>query len=131
MTDSFEIAADDFLVGMFETALASGEAITAVHVPKPKRVAYAKFSNPASRYAVVGVFVAETPDGIRVFIIGAATSEFRHGGIEGAWTNNFAPGAIEGIGGDAGLMNSDIYPSAEFRANLDGVIARRATASLA
>lgn len=131
VTDSREIAADDFFVGMFDTALEPAEIIREVRFPKPKRAAYVKFPNPASRYAVVGVFVAEAPDSIRVAITGAAVSVFRHGGMEAALANNFAPHAVEGIGGDVSLMNSDIHASAEYRAHLVGVMARRAVASIA
>lgn len=130
VTDAREIAADDFFTGMFETALESGEIIREVRFPRAKRAAYAKFPNPASRYAIVGVFVAEAADGIRVAVTGAAASVFRHGGMEAALAGSFAPDAVAGMGGDAGLMNSDIHASAEYRAHLVGVMARRAVASI-
>ncbi len=131
VNNSREIAADDFFTGMFETALQPGEIIREVRFPRAKRAAYSKFPNPASRYAVVGVFVAEAADGIRVAVTGAAASVFRHGSIEAALAGSFSADAVTGMGGDAGLMNSDIHASAEYRAHLVGVMARRAVASIA
>ncbi len=131
VTDAREITADDFFTGMFETALEPGEIIREVRFPKPKRAAYAKFPNPASRYAIVGVFAAEAADGIRVAVTGAAASVFRHDGMEAALANAFNADAVAGMGGDAGQMNSDIHASAEYRAHLVGVMARRAVASIA
>lgn len=131
VTDAREIAADDFFTGMFETALEPGEIIREFRFPKPKRAAYGKFPNPASRYAIVGVFVAEAADGVRVAVTGAAAFVFRHSGMEGALSGNFSAGALDGMAGDPGAMNSDIHASAEYRAHLVGVMARRAVASIA
>ena len=130
VTDTREIAADAFFTGMFETALEEGEIVREFRFPKPKRAAYSKFPNPASRYAIVGVFVAEAADGIRVAVTGAAPCVFRHGGMEAALAGNFSAGALDGLKGDAGAMNSDIHASAEYRAHLVGVMARRAVASI-
>jgi aerobic carbon-monoxide dehydrogenase medium subunit len=131
VTDSREIAADVFFTGMFETALEEGEIIREFRFPKPKRAAYSKFPNPASRYAIVGVFAAEAADGIRVAVTGAAPCVFRHGGMEAALAGNFSAKALDGIKGDAAVRNSDIHASAEYRAHLVGVMARRAVASIA
>lgn len=131
VTDAREIAADDFFTGMFETALEPGEIIREFRFPKAKRAAYAKFPNPASRYAIVGVFVAEIASGVRVAVTGAAPSAFRHGEMEAALAGDFSAAAIAGLKGDAGEMNSDIHASAEYRAHLVGVMARRAVAAIA
>ena len=131
VTDAREIAADDFFTGMFETALEPGEIIREFRFAKAKRAAYAKFPNPASRYAIVGVFVAEMADGVRVAVTGAGPCAFRHGEMEAALAGNFSADAIAGLKGDAGEMNSDIHASAEYRAHLVGVMARRAVAAIA
>ena len=131
VTTARESAADDFFTGMFETALEAGEIIREFRFPKPKRAAYVKFPNPASRYAVVGVMVAETAGGVRVAVTGAGPCVFRHGGMEAALAGNFAAGALDGMKGDAAVMNSDIHASAEYRAHLVGVMARRAVAAIA
>ncbi|MCA8929338.1 MAG: xanthine dehydrogenase family protein subunit M [Alphaproteobacteria bacterium] len=131
VTDRRAIAADDFFAGMFETALEPGEIIREFRFPKSKRAAYVKFPNPASRYAIVGVFVAETAGGTRVAVTGAASCVFRHGDMEAALAGNFAADAIADLQGDAAEMNSDIHASAEYRAHLVGVMARRAVASIA
>jgi len=131
VTSDREIPADEFFTGMFETALEPGEIIREVRFPKAKRAAYAKFPNPASRYAVVGVFVAEAPDGVRVAVTGAAPSVFRHAEMEQALAGNFSVDAISGMKGNPEEMNSDIHASAEYRAHLVGVMARRAVASIA
>jgi len=129
-TDRREINADAFYKGLFETALEPGEIVVAVRFAKPKRAAYSKFPNPASRYAVVGVMVAELSDGIRVAVTGAAGCAFRASAMEDALGKNFSADALEDIAVDAGDMNSDMHASAEYRAHLVGVMARRATQSL-
>jgi len=129
-TDRREIAADDYFRGMFETALDAGEIVLSVSFPKPKRAAYAKFPNPASRYAVVGVMVAETADGIRVAVTGAGGCAFRASAMEDALGKNFSADALEGIAIDAENLNSDLHASAEYRAHLVNVMARRAVAAL-
>jgi len=126
VTTRREISADDFFVGMFETALQPGEIIRHVRFPVPARAAYAKFPNPASRYAVVGVFVADSGSGVRVAITGAAPSVFRHRDMEQALAGEFSAGAIDGIKVDASDLNGDLHASAEYRAALVPVMARRA-----
>ncbi len=114
---------------MFATALEPGEIITAVEFPVPEKAAYEKFRNPASRYAMVGVFVAKTKDGVRVAVTGAGQDGvFRHKEMEQALAANFAPDAIAKITTPASGLNSDIHASAEYRAHLIGVIAKRAIA---
>jgi len=128
-TDRRSIKADDFFQGMFTTALEQGEIITAVEFPAPEKSGYEKFRNPASRYAIVGVYVAKTPGGVRVAVTGAGQNGvFRHTAMEQALTANFSPDAIAKIVTPADGMNGDIHASAEYRAHLVGVIARRAVA---
>ena len=129
VTDSREISGADFFTGMFETALEPNEIITAVRFPIPAKAAYAKFRNPASRYAVVGVFVAQTAAGVRVAVTGAAATVFRHDAMEEALTGNFSPAALDGIATPADELNSDIHATAAYRANLVGVMAKRAVAA--
>jgi len=128
-TNKRSIKADDFFTGLFETALGEGEIVTAVSFPKPEKAGYAKFPNPASRYAMVGVFVAKTAGGVRVAVTGAAACVFRHEGLEKALGANFAAEAVNGVKIDATDLNSDIHGSADYRAHLIGVMARRAVAA--
>ena len=130
ITTGREISADDYFLGMFTTALGPGEIITQVRFPQATRAAYAKFRHPASGYAVVGVFVSETDQGIRVAVTGAGGCVFRHTAMEAALNRDFAPDALEGIGTDAADLNSDTHASAAYRAHLVGVMARRAVASV-
>jgi carbon-monoxide dehydrogenase medium subunit len=131
-TNKREIKADDFFQGMFTTALEPGELITSVTFPVPEKSAYEKFRNPASRYPIVGVFVAKFPSGVRLAITGAGQSGvFRHTEMEKALSANFSPDAIAGITTPADGLNSDIHASSEYRAHLCGVIARRAVAKAA
>jgi carbon-monoxide dehydrogenase medium subunit len=123
------IAADDFFTGMFATALEDGEIVTQVSFPKPKRAGYAKVVNPASRYAMVGVFVAEFANGVRGAVTGAGPGVFRVPEMEAALTKSFSPAAIEGIAISPDGLNSDIHGSAEYRAHLVGVMAKRAIAA--
>lgn len=128
-TDRRSIAADDFFQGMFTTALEPDELITAIEFPIPERSNYEKFRNPASRYAMVGVFVAKGPAGTRVAITGAGQGGvFRHTAMEQALASNFSADAIAGVTTPADGLNGDIHASAEFRAHLIGVMARRAVA---
>lgn len=129
-TDRREIGADEFFKGLFETALEPDEIVIAVRFPRPKRAAYSKFPNPASRYAVVGVMVAETADGIRVGVTGAASCAFRATAMEEALGGDFSAAALEGIKIDAAELNSDLHASAEYRAHLVGVMAKRAVQAL-
>ncbi len=125
-TDRRKIAADDFFTGLFETALARDEVVTAVHFPVPKRAAYAKFAHRASKYALVGVMVAETAQGVRVAVTGAGAKVFRVPAMEAALAKSFSADAIAGITVPASELNSDAEASAEYRAHLIGVMAKRA-----
>jgi carbon-monoxide dehydrogenase medium subunit len=125
-TNQRTIAADDFFKGMFETALQDGEIITAVRFPKPSKAGYAKFPNPASRYAIVGVMVAQTGGQTRVAVTGAAPSVFRLTDAERALASNFSAAALDNLSVSADDLNSDIHASAEYRAHLVKVMAKRA-----
>jgi carbon-monoxide dehydrogenase medium subunit len=128
-TNKRSIAADDYFQGMFTTALEQGELITSVTFPIPQKAAYEKFKNPASRYAIVGVFAAKFPNGARVGVTGASQSGvFRHEAMEKALSANFSPDATVGVSTPADNMNGDIHASAEYRAHLVGVITKRAVA---
>ncbi|MGF1563135.1 MAG: FAD binding domain-containing protein [Geminicoccaceae bacterium] len=129
-TDRREIAAEDFFTGMFETALEDDELVIAVHFPVPEKSAYAKFANPASRYAIVGVFVAMTSDGPRVAVTGAGPCVFRASSIEQAIASGGAE-AIDGATVDGSDFNEDIHASAAYRAHLVKVMAKRAMMALA
>jgi carbon-monoxide dehydrogenase medium subunit len=128
-TNQREIAADDFFRGMFETALGDDEVITAVSFPKPVKAGYMKFPNPASRYAIVGVMVAQTGGGVRVAVTGAGPCVFRLSDFESALARSFSADAIKGLSVSPSGLNSDIHASAEYRAHLVGVMARRAVAA--
>lgn len=125
-TNKREIKADDFFKGMFETALEPGEIITAVVFPKPEKAGYAKFANPASRYAVVGVMVAKTGGGVRVAVTGAGPVVFRVAEMEQALASNFSADAVKGIKVPSAGLNSDLHASAEYRAHLVSVMAAQA-----
>jgi carbon-monoxide dehydrogenase medium subunit len=129
-TDRREIAADDYYRGMFETALEPKEIVQAVRFRKPRRAAYAKFPNPASRYAVVGVMVAETADGIRVGVTGAAPCAFREKAFEEALNATFSAAALDGLLIESGNLLSDLHATSEYRAHLITVMAKRAIKSL-
>src|SRR3984893_9454944 len=124
-TNKREIAADNFFTGLFETALEEGEIVTAVRFPKVAQANYQKFRNPASRYAIVGVFVAKTPAGVRLAVTGAGACVFRVAAMEAALAANFSPDAIKDIQVPQDGLNSDIHASAEYRAHLVTVMARR------
>ncbi|MCI0517545.1 MAG: xanthine dehydrogenase family protein subunit M [Woeseiaceae bacterium] len=128
-TDRRDIPAADFFTGMFETALAPAEILTSVVFRQPKRAAYAKFPNPASRYAVVGVMVAEHADAVRVAVTGAGPRAFRAPQLEQALSRNFSPASLDGLHIDADDFNSDMHATAEYRAHLVLVMARRAVAA--
>ena len=125
-TNQRTIKAGDFFQGMYATALNSGELITAIAFPIPKRAAYAKFKQAASRFALVGVFVAETGSGARVAITGASNGVFRHPGLEAALNQSFTPEAVQNVAIDANPLNSDLHASAAYRANLIKVQTQRA-----
>ena len=132
ITNKREIVADDFFQGMYATALEADELITAVRFPVPKRAAYVKFKQAASRFALVGVFVADTGQGVRVAVTGAAQSGvFRHAGLEAALTASFEPGAVDAVAVDASDLNQDIHASAAYRAHIIKVVTARAVAKAA
>jgi carbon-monoxide dehydrogenase medium subunit len=125
-TDKRTIKADDFFLGMYATALDAGEIITSVSFPIPSKSAYAKFNQPASRFALVGVFVAQTAGGARVAITGAGNGVFRHAGMEAALTNSFTPEAVTGVAVDSTDLNADLHASKAYRAHLITVQTQRA-----
>ncbi len=129
VTDKREIAADHFFRGLFETALEPGELITAVKFPVPLAAGYAKAPNPASRFALVGVFVAKFASGTRVAVIGAGPVVFRVPAFEAALSHRFEPNAVNGHGIDPAGLNSDIHAEAAFRAHLITVMGKRAVAA--
>ncbi len=128
-TNKRDVAADDYFKGLFETALADDELIVSVSFPIPKRAAYQKFPQPASRYAMVGVMVAETDSGIRVGVTGAGPCAFRVPAMENALGAKFAAESVANITIPSDGLNSDIHGSAEYRAHLVGVMAKRAVAA--
>jgi carbon-monoxide dehydrogenase medium subunit len=125
-TDRRKIVADDFIVGPFDTALADGELITAVHFPIPEQAAYIKFSNSASRFALVGVFVAKSGADVRVAVTGAGANAFRVRELEDALKKDFSATAARATRVPADDLNSDIHASAAYRAHLIPVLAGRA-----
>ena len=129
-TSQRKIAADDFFQGMFTTALQDGELITAISFPKPQGAAYLKFVQPASRFALVGVFVARTDGGVRVAVTGAGQGVFRHHALEDALNRDFSVAAAAGVKIDASELNADIHASAAYRANLISVQTQRAVAKI-
>jgi carbon-monoxide dehydrogenase medium subunit len=129
-TNARAIAADDFFKGLYETALNPGEIITSVSFPVPEKAAYVKFKQPASRFAIVGVFVAKTAGGVRVAVTGAKACVFRVKALEDALSKNFSAAACDGVTVPADGMNADLHGSAEYRASLIPVLAKRAVASL-
>ncbi|MCC5976561.1 MAG: xanthine dehydrogenase family protein subunit M [Salinarimonas sp.] len=130
ITNKRKIPAEEFFTGMFDTALEEGEIITKVSFPIPAKAAYAKFRNPASRYALAGVFVSKRGSDIRVAVTGAGSDGvFRWGEAEEALAKRFAPKSLDGMSPPAKGMNTDIHADAEYRAHLVGVMARRAVAA--
>jgi carbon-monoxide dehydrogenase medium subunit len=125
-TNKREIPADAFFSGMFETALGRDEIVTAVHFPKPDKGAYAKFPNPASRYSMAGVYVARTGGTVRVAVTGAGPTAFRWVEAENALAQDFSAKALDNLKVAADGLNSDIHASAEYRAHLIKVMAKRA-----
>lgn len=125
-TDRRTIAADAFFKGIFDTVLADGEIITAVSFPVPERAGWCKFKQPASRFALVGVFVAKGAHGVRVAVIGAGPGVFRVEALESGLARSWSAAACDGIEIDASTLNTDIHASAEYRAALIPVLARRA-----
>jgi len=130
VTNRREIAADDFFQGMFTTALEAGEIITAVKFPIPEKAAYAKFLQPASRFALTGAFVAKYPGGVRVAITGASEGGvFRWSEAEAALSGNFSAAALAGMSAEADGMIGDLHGTPAYRAHLCGVMTRRAVAA--
>lgn len=130
VTHKREISADDFFTGLFETALKDGEIITEVRFPKPQAAGYAKFDQPASRFALVGVFVSRCNGDVRVAVTGASEEGvFRWADAEAALAEGFSPGALDGLTMSAGGMIGDVHGSPEYRAHLVGVMTRRAVAA--
>ena len=127
VTDRRQIAADDYFQGMFATALHEGEIITSVRLPIPQRAAYAKFVQPASRFALTAVFVAQYADGVRVAVTGASEGGvFRWDAAEAALSANFSADALAGLSCAADGMITDLHGTAAYRAHLVGVMTRRA-----
>jgi carbon-monoxide dehydrogenase medium subunit len=126
-TTKRRIAADDFFTGLFTTALDEGELITAVAFPIPKKAAYIKFKQPASRFALIGVFVAQTDAGVRVAVTGGGNGVFRHKELEDALGRSFTPAAA-GVKISPEGLSSDLHASAEYRAQLISVMTQRAVA---
>ena len=126
-TDKRDRAAGDYFTGMFETALDEDEVITAVSFPKPEAASYVKFPNPASRYAMVGVFVAKTNSGVAVAVTGAGQDGvFRHGGLEAALNSSFSAESVDGVAVDDSVLMSDMHASADYRAHLITQMTKRA-----
>ena len=125
-TDQRSIQADDFFTGMYETALQPGELIVAVSFPATLKAAYEKYKQPASRFALVGVFVAQTAGGVRVAVTGAKSSVFRCAELEAALAKSFTAAAAKAVKLPADDMNSDLHGSAAYRAAMVSVMAARA-----
>ncbi len=130
VTESRTISGDDFFKDLFETELKPGEIITKIEFPVPTRAAYRKFPNPASRYAVVGVLIADFDGTIRVGVTGAGPCAFRASGIEEVLNDNLDPAALDGVEVPDAGFNSDLHASAEYRAHLVKVMAKRALEDL-
>mgnify|MGYP003334326794 FL=1 len=132
ITNKRKIAADDFFQGMYTTALGEGEIITSISFPIPQKAIYMKFRQPASRFALVGVFLARTAQGVRVAVTGASgNGVFRHHGLEEALSRSFTPEAAAAVNIDATDLSSDLHASAAYRAHLIGVQTQRAVKQLA
>jgi aerobic carbon-monoxide dehydrogenase medium subunit len=130
-TNKRKVAADDFFKGLYETALGADEIITAVSFPIPKKAAYVKFPQPASRFALVGVFVAQTAGGVRVAVTGASSHAHRAKPIEDALGKSFTADAAKAAKIPSDHLNNDLHGSAEYRAHLVSVLASRAVAAMA
>ncbi len=125
-TTKRQIAADSFFTGLYATALDEGELITAIAFPIVKRSVYMKFKQPASRFAMIGVFVAQSDSGVRVAVTGGGNGVFRHAGLEAALSANFTPESAAKVAIDSSNLGSDIHASAAYRANLISVQTQRA-----
>jgi aerobic carbon-monoxide dehydrogenase medium subunit len=132
ITNKRKIAADKFFTGLFMTALAKGEIITAISFPVPKKAAHQKFPNPASRYALTGVFLSQDKAGkVRVAVTGAGPKAFRQADMEAALSKSLSASALSGIKVSSKGLLSDMHATADYRAHLIGVLAKRAVASIA
>lgn len=131
VTNKRKIAGDDFFLGLFETALAPGEIIVAVRYPVPRKAAYVKYPNPASRFAVVGVFVVQMQQGVRVAVTGAGPCVFRLKDAEAALTKDFTAAAVKNFAIAPDGLNTDIHATAEYRAHAVAVMLKRAVAAAA
>jgi carbon-monoxide dehydrogenase medium subunit len=125
-TNKRKIEGDKFFTGLYETALEPGELITQVSFPIPKRAAYMKFKNPASRFALVGVFVADFGGAVRVGVTGAGPCAFRQTEMEKALAQKFAPESVANIKVKPDGLNNDLHASPEYRAHLITVMCKRA-----
>jgi carbon-monoxide dehydrogenase medium subunit len=131
VTDNREIAADDYFLGMFETALEEGEIVTEVKFPVPEAAHYEKHIQPASRFPLVAVFVAKFADEVRVAVTGASENGvFRWTEAEAALNDSFTPDAVAGLKADGAQMISDLHGSGTYRAHLVGVMTKRAVAAI-
>ena len=130
-TNKRKIAADDFFKGLYETALQAGEIITSITFPVPRRAGYTKFKNQASRFAIVGVFVADSANGTRVAVTGAGPCVFRQKDMEKALSAKFDPASVASVKQKADGLNTDLHASAEYRAHLVTVMAKRAVEAAA
>jgi carbon-monoxide dehydrogenase medium subunit len=127
-TDRRSIPGDQFFTGLFETALQAGELIVGVDFPIPQHAAYVKFKHPASRFALVGVFVSKSASGVRVGVTGAKSHAFRWTAAETALSGNFTPAALNGLSIDASDINGDLHGSSEYRAAMVATMTARAVA---
>jgi carbon-monoxide dehydrogenase medium subunit len=125
-TDRRDIAADNFFTGLYQTALAEDEVITAVSFPVPEKAGWQKFKQPASRFSIVGVFVSKGPQGVRVAVTGAGACVFRAKELEARLSGQWSAAALEGASVASTGLNSDLHGSAEYRAALIPVLAARA-----
>ena len=131
VTNAREIAADDYFQGMFDTALEEGEIVTQVRFPIPQAAHYEKMLQPASRFPLVAAFVTKTGDDVRVAITGASNNGvFRWSEAEAALSGNFSAGAVLGLGVDGSDMINDLHGTGAYRANLVGVMTKRAVAAI-
>ena len=128
-TDRRAIPAEQFFTGLYETGLQPGELVTAVSFPVPQAAGYEKFRNPASRFALVGVFVAKTAAGVRVAVTGAKSHVFRSAELEAALGKSFTPDAAKAVRLPSAGMNADLHASSEYRAAMVSVMASRAVAA--
>jgi len=127
-TDRRSIPGDQFFTGLFETALQAGELIVGVDFPIPQQAAYVKFKHPASRFALVGVFVSKSASGVRVGVTGAKSHAFRWTAAEAALSGNFTPAALNGLSIDASDINGDLHGSPDYRAAMVATMTARAVA---